>query len=276
MQRKNLLAVSGIACLLFSLVPGIALSKTRPTWQLPSSAVQVDEHTYYLGSRQDPQSGKTVDGYAFLKHRNEQARGGNARKPGGGTVCYKYLAAGAKWKVEAEPWEMNPANSEGLDPTTLFTNLGADIAKWEDAADGTVNDVQGANILGNGTQTTLDYSASAGVLNGKNEVYFANASGSGVIAVTTVWGIFSGPSSQRELVEWDQVYDDTDFYWSLTGAAGAMDFENIATHELGHAVGMGHPKATCSQETMYAYANNGETLKRDLHTGDIAGINLLY
>lgn len=91
-----------------------------------------------------------------------------------------------------------------------------------------------------------------------------------------MWGIFSGPPFARELVEWDQVYDDVDFAWSSTGASGAMDFENIATHEFGHALGLGHPDNACTEETMYAYADYGETKKRDLNAGDIAGVAKLY
>ena len=41
-------------------------------------------------------------------------------------------------------------------------------------------------------------------------------------------------------------------------------------------VGMEHPDSTCTLETMYAYASNGETKKQDLYTGDIAGVNHLY
>ena len=55
-----------------------------------------------------------------------------------------------------------------------------------------------------------------------------------------------------------------------------MDFENIATHELGHSIGMGHPSSECIEETMYAYADFGETKKRTLNTGDIEGISELY
>jgi hypothetical protein len=72
------------------------------------------------------------------------------------------------------------------------------------------------------------------------------------------------------------VFDQDDFAWSADGAAGAMDFENIATHELGHSVGLGHPANTCLEETMYAYADFGETEKRDLNAGDIAGVNSMY
>jgi len=55
-----------------------------------------------------------------------------------------------------------------------------------------------------------------------------------------------------------------------------MDFENIATHELGHAIGLGHPSSTCTEETMYAFASLGETKKRDLNAGDVQGIDGLY
>jgi hypothetical protein len=48
------------------------------------------------------------------------------------------------------------------------------------------------------------------------------------------------------------------------------------THEIGHAAGLDHPANTCTQETMYAYVDFGETHKRTLNNGDIAGINSLY
>ena len=55
-----------------------------------------------------------------------------------------------------------------------------------------------------------------------------------------------------------------------------MDFENIATHELGHTVGMGHPSDYCTEETMFRFASAGETKKQTLEAGDIAGISKLY
>jgi hypothetical protein len=72
------------------------------------------------------------------------------------------------------------------------------------------------------------------------------------------------------------VFDDVDFAWSTTGSAGAMDLQNIATHENGHAAGMGHPGDSCTEETMYRFAGFGETKKRDLNYGDIAGVQALY
>lgn len=96
-------------------------------------------------------------------------------------------------------------------------------------------------------------------------------------AMAVVWGIFSGPPSFRELVEWDQIYDDVDFDWSSDGEANKMDFENIATHELGHSVGLADLyEGACSEETMYGYASYGEIKKRSLEAGDIIGVKKLY
>jgi hypothetical protein len=55
-----------------------------------------------------------------------------------------------------------------------------------------------------------------------------------------------------------------------------MDYQNIATHEFGHAAGMGHPAGSCTEETMYGFAQSGETKKRTLAAGDIAGIQKQY
>ncbi|MBA7681586.1 hypothetical protein ES703_89926 [subsurface metagenome] len=72
------------------------------------------------------------------------------------------------------------------------------------------------------------------------------------------------------------IFDDVDFDWGIADE-NKMDFENIATHELGHAVGLGDLyDSKCSEQTMYGYASNGETKKRTLESGDIAGIQSLY
>ena len=56
-----------------------------------------------------------------------------------------------------------------------------------------------------------------------------------------------------------------------------MDLQNIATHEFGHGAGLDDLyEDSCSEETMYGYAENGETKKRTLGSGDIAGIVELY
>ena len=71
---------------------------------------------------------------------------------------------------------------------------------------------------------------------------------------------------------------DTDWTWGdaiidLT----KMDLQNIATHELGHGVGLGDVYDTvCSAVTMYGYSDYGEIQKRTLEQPDIKGLLTLY
>jgi len=200
--------------------------------------------------------------------------------PTSGEKCFEFLAKGAKWRT-VEPWLVNPSNGAGLDESFVFSNTTDDILQWEDGTDGSIDGSPGAfitaeDILGDGTSTTATLVADTSSPDGQNEFFFADIEQEGAIAVAIVWGVFRGPPSGRELVEVDIVYDDVDFDWSSTGEAGKMDFWNIAQHELGHGVGMGHPGDTCTEETMYRFAGAGETNKRDLNAGDISGVNELY
>ncbi len=228
-----------------------------------------------LGTAVDPQSGKLVSGYAIVHPKKSPAKPSWAGGAGG-TKCYGFFAKGAKWK-SVEPWIVNPSNTSGLSTSFVLSNLGFDIDKWEDATDGVVGNIAGVNILGDGSSTSSIIVADTVTPDGNNEVYFADISSSSTIAVTIIWGIFGGPISGRELVEWDQVYDDVDFNWSGSGQAGKMDFENIATHELGHSVGLSDLyNSDCSEQTMYGYAGTGEIKKQTLESGDITGISTLY
>ena len=244
-------------------------NKAGNTVVIPPNAVEVAPDVFSLGTTTNV-DGRTVEGYMIIDRKkgfSHKPQHNTGRGNGGATKCFAFLAKGAKWKT-IEPWTVNTANNEGLNGSFVFNNLGFDIQKWEDAS--------ATNILGDGNSTTNTLVVDTSSPDGQNEAYFGDVADAGAIAVTIVWGIFFGPPSQRELVEWDQVYDQVDFDWSSTGEAGKMDFENIATHEIGHSVGMGHPPDECTEETMYRFADFGETKKRDLNTGDIAGINDLY
>lgn len=57
----------------------------------------------------------------------------------------------------------------------------------------------------------------------------------------------------------------------------AFDVQNIATHEIGHALGLGDLYDTIYSElTMYGYGRKGETKKRSLENGDVLGMQVLY
>lgn len=269
---------------IFSVSPAFALADfsnasiatpgTTNTLNLPPNAD--NSPVISLGSAVDPQSGEIVEGYAIVHPKDNKSKPSNLSGNAISSTCYGYLAKGAKWK-NVEPYIMNPANIRGLNQSALFNTENASVNKWEDATDGVLGNGLGVNVIGSGTQTSALLVADTSAPDGQNEVYFAPISNSSTIAVTIVWGIFGGPTFQRKLVEWDQVYDDVKFDWSLSGEAGKMDFENLAVHELGHSFGMNDLYTlSCSEETMFGYASTGETKKRTLNSGDIQGINNLY
>ena len=109
-------------------------------------------------------------------------------------------------------------------------------------------------------------------LDGADTLVWGNYPTEGVIAVT----ILGYNPATKEIVEFDVVFD-TDYGWSTTEESGKMDLQNIATHELGHGVGLDDvTQDKASEETMYAYSTFGEIKKRDLYLGDQEGITRLY
>ena len=278
MKKEVLFVFLGIFVLAISM---IVLAKPNvPNSVVPAHAVQVSEGVFSLGQARDV-DGRIVQGFMFI-HDN---RGGNAKpgtecgngicEPGekkscatdcgGGngddtesSSCFSLFAKGARWKT-TEPY----VTDTGVNPAVTETSLN----EWD-------SEIPSFNIFGTGSSGTTD-GADAISPDGKNEVEFQNLGATNTIAYTIVWGFFSGPPPFRELVEWDAVFN-SNYPWSLNGEAGKMDYQNIATHEFGHSLGLGHPADRCTEETMYAFASSGETKKRSLEAGDIVGVNNLY
>lgn len=258
---------------------------------VPEKAIAMAPGLFYLGQSQD--NGDTVEGYAIIRYKEGFGKpsaqcgngvcevGENAKKcpadcggssdPSDSDVnsCYGFLGKGANWK-SLEQYMVDPTNTRELDETIVRDILATAIDEWEMAAD--------FNIFGDETMGIVDGPDFVSP-DGQNEVSFADVEYDGAIAITVVWGVFRGAPSQRRLVEWDQVYDDVDFDWStsIDGEENKMDLWNIVAHELGHSAGLGDLYTTkCSDQTMYGYAGTGETNKRSLDAGDIAGIQELY
>jgi hypothetical protein len=182
--------------------------------------------------------------------------------------CYDFLGKGVKWKELPVDYVVDPDNPDGLTEDFVTGAIYAGAEEWDNHT--------GAELFGN---YSIDYSASwdSDAPDGRNELLFGDYPEEGVIAVTVVWGYFYGSPSTREIIEFDVLFD-TDFNWGDAEIDQAvMDLQNIATHEIGHGAGLADLYNTiCAEETMYGYSDYGETKKRDLNTGDIAGIQELY
>lgn len=246
-----------------------------PPFELPETANEIAKGIYDLGTAVE--NGRNVHGYAFVRYKKDFAQpanpgNGNGKSGNNGSgdttsTCFSFISNGAKWNT-VEDYILNPSNTAGMNESFVADQIATATGLWNTQVSGT--------IFGSRVSGTVD-GADTVSTDGKNEILFADIAETNVIAVTITWGVFSGPPFARGLVEWDQVYDDVSFSWGNADTnTGVMDMLNIAAHEVGHAAGMDHPSSTCSEETMHATASNGETKKRTLNAGDIAGIQDLY
>ncbi|MFQ6105069.1 MAG: matrixin family metalloprotease [Candidatus Glassbacteria bacterium] len=108
----------------------------------------------------------------------------------------------------------------------------------------------------------------AGNWDGYNQLSWDPAPINDYIAVTYNYGWF--------YINETDISFNSNYLWNCEGnpSWNEMDVQNIATHELGHSLGLGH--TSYYNATMYAYADYGETKKRSLHWDDIDGIEYLY
>lgn len=186
---------------------------------------------------------------------------------GGGTKekeskCYEFLGRGIKWHEADLPIDYVMSLDLSGDPIRRA------VEEWDYWT--------GSKLFG-GSDFVNDASWDDDFPDGRNELVFGDYPEHGVIAVTVVWGYFSGPPGKRKITEFDILFD-TDFTWGdATENPEVMDLQNIATHEIGHGLGLADLyEEACADESMYGYSTEGETKKSDLNTGDIAGIQELY
>lgn len=203
-----------------------------------------------------------LESITFIHYRDANAK---PASPGGGkTACYGFISKGAKL-ISPENIMVNPLGSEMANADVLNQTISS-LGEWDNYTSAAI-----------WATTTLDYTANFdSVADGLNEISFGPYSDPNVIAVTRIWGIFSGSPSARYIDQFDILFNTAYAWGDATINPSLMDYTNIATHEIGHGVGLNDLYNSCTDETMYGYSTEGETTKRDLNPGDIQGLQKLY
>lgn len=176
-------------------------------------------------------------------------------------LCYKLL--GVKWKNAPVSYAINPANPYLLSGAFVTSAISTSAETWDAATSFELFN----NVYG------IDYTAQYGIQDFKNSIVFGDYGDNNAIAVTAVWYTRLG----KQIVEFDMLFN-TKFIWGeATNVSGVMDLQNIATHELGHAIGLGDIySSSCPSVTMYGYSGYGETQKRTLELPDMTGLQKMY
>ncbi|HVQ13192.1 MAG TPA: matrixin family metalloprotease [Vicinamibacterales bacterium] len=169
-----------------------------------------------------------------------------------------YATNGATWAQSPVPYSINTTNLDlpesAVEPAVI---AGADT--WATQSSAAVS----LSYTGRNAQTTTGY-------DGLNLVVVRNASSGSAIATTYYW------SSGNRLIDADIVFWDAAFrfFSGTTGCSGGFYIEDIAAHEFGHALGMGH--SAVQGATMYPSTSSCNANNRSLDADDIAGILFLY
>lgn len=248
--------------LVFALILTYQVSASR---DLDISKVKrISEDVYDHGEK--IYKGQKVHGYTFI-HKKEQLQKKEqlavTTQASAASTCYSFTP-GVRWK-STEQYVLDTKNSRGLSDSFVSNTILTSMNTWDTRVSFDVFGTRNTAQKVDGADTSAP--------DGKNEIYFGSISSPGAIASTTIWGVFTGSPSTNKIVEFDLVFDQVDYNWG-NAQSGKMDLQNIATHEFGHALGLKH--TSCKEETMYPSTTYGETKKRSLNSGDIAGLTKLY
>jgi hypothetical protein len=171
-----------------------------------------------------------------------------------------YNLFGPKWAVQQVPYYVNPANGDGIPEDSATADIQAAAMAWTSQSNADIV----PTYMGRTSGTTAS-------MNGRNEVFFRNASNNAAAATTYWWSDSSNRMLEADIVVWDATYT---FVSNGSPCSGGVYLQDVMTHEFGHALGLAHsPVGTA---TMYSVISWCSMEMRSLDADDLAGIEKLY
>lgn len=172
------------------------------------------------------------------------------------------------WKAVTTPFVIDAAGSPDAPFDAVTTALRAAFAHWAEVP------CSYLRFRDDGVRSGLGVAYTPRASN-VNAVVFLEGTWIGArsaVAYTTLTFV----SSTGELLDADIAFNGRDFQFSAerAGVAGRIDVEAVATHEVGHFLGLDH--SPIAGATMTAVIEPGDTFQRDLSDDDVAGVCELY
>jgi hypothetical protein len=169
-----------------------------------------------------------------------------------------YTVLGPVWTPSVMPYYLNPANLD-VAPSAIEPAIRAGADAWQQQSGASF----AFSFAGFSAQTT-------NTNDGINLVMFRNAASGSALATTYTW--YSGTRViDADIVFWDAGFQ---FFTGTSGCSSGFYIEDVATHEFGHALGLGH--SAVFGATMYPSITACSQQSRGLDQDDIAAILSLY
>jgi hypothetical protein len=189
---------------------------------------------------------------------------------GDGTGKYTTLFAGIRWKSFPVYYYISANDIVGVNANAAKAAVINAFNMWDHEEHG------GTDIDGDGKPDFFMETSDQSRAKIKVRWQFIDGSGNVLAQTSLTYNPFT-----KAIVSAEIVFDSGDSWFIATewncgsgSVESSFDIEDVAAHEIGHAVGLGHVSDTV--QTMYRYASPGETLKRTSGNGDKKGFDKLY
>ena len=169
-----------------------------------------------------------------------------------------YTLKGNKWNSSQVPFYVNTANLD-VDEAAALAAVQFGAYTWTSQTNAAFSFVYAGSTTG-----------TSAVNNGKNEIFFRNAANGSAIATTYSWSS-GGRTLDTDIIFWDGGFT---FYTGDSGCSGGLYIEDIAAHEFGHALGLGH--SSVGGATMYPTVSYCSIDMRWLSEDDKLAVEYLY
>jgi uncharacterized protein (TIGR03437 family) len=167
-------------------------------------------------------------------------------------------------------YSLNPAGSDDLPFSQVEQAIAASFQAWEDVPTSAIAFTRGPNTTSTTTGNDnvlqffwLENSTTTG--DGLNIA--------GALAISRLTTLTSGPRN-GEIIDASLVFNGNQFQWSVDGRGGAVDVAEVATHEIGHIIGISH--SPIGGATMFPRTGIGRIRGRSLESDDRIAASVVY